>query len=224
MLLAFTVSITIFAATFFEDFSTMPAGNCYPDGYVIGMWQFVYNGFGCNAFVSLDGNTMLFERPKASTSPGETHSALVVGPSIAGDFTSEVWTTTSQQLRTGSVANPWEVSWVLWHLTDGYHFYYFIAKPNGWELGKRDPAYPGLQRFLATGSVPAFPIGQWYRIGIQQSGETIKVSVNNLPITTFSDFERPYSSGRVAMYSEDAEAYFDNISISTDSRGKGKKK
>ena len=136
----------------------------------------------------------------------------------------EAWTTTTRQLRTGSAANPWEVSWVLWHTTDSDHFYYFIVKPNGWELGKKDPAYPGGQRFLATGSVPSFPIGQWYRIGIRQSAETITVSVNDLPITTFADYERPYSSGRIGMYSEDAEAYFDNISITTDSRGKGKKK
>jgi hypothetical protein len=45
-----------------------------------------------------------------------------------------------------------------------------------------------------------------------------------VPITTFTDYERPYSSGRVGLYSEDAEAYFDNVSITTDSRGKGKKK
>jgi hypothetical protein len=222
--LALVVSLTVFAATFFEDFSAMPTSTCYPDGVLIGMWQFVYNGFGCNAFVSSNNNTVLFEQPKAPNSPDETHAALVVGPSIAGDFALEVWTATGRQLRMGSAPNPWEVSWVLWHFTDNYHFYYFIAKPNGWELGKRDPAYPGGQRFLATGSVPFFPIGQWYTIGIQQSGATIAVSVNNVPITTFTDYERPYSSGRVGLYSEDAEAYFDNVSITTDSRGKGKKK
>jgi 3-keto-disaccharide hydrolase len=224
ILLALVISATLFAATFFEDFSTMPAGSCYPDGFLIGVWQFVYNGYGCNAFLLSNDNTMLVEQPKASTRPDETHAALVLGPSIAGDFTLEAWTVTTRQLRTGSAPNTWEVGWILWNYTNGYHFYYFAAKPNGWELGKKDPAYPGAQRFLATGSAPSFPIGAWYRIGVTQSGDTIKVSVNDLPITTFSDRERPYSSGRIGMYNEDAETYFDNISISTSAAGKGKKK
>ena len=52
--------------------------------------------------------------------------------------------------------------------------------------------------------------------------------MNNLPITTFTDEEHPYSSGRVGLYSEDAEAYFDNVLVSTATLvppgpGKGKK-
>ena len=226
IVLAVTISATVFGATFFEDFSTMPLGRCYPDGYLIGVWQFLYNGYGCNAFVASNSNTMLFEQPLASTRPDETHAALVVGPAVGGDFTLQVWTATTHQLRTGSAPNPWEVAWVLWDYTDGYHFYYFVPKPNGWELGKSDPAYPGSQRFLATGSSPSFPIGGWYRVGVVQSGATMKVSVNDVPIVTFTDLERPYSSGRVGLYTEDAEVYFDNVSIITDSpgQGKGKKK
>jgi hypothetical protein len=106
MLLALVVSSTILAATFFEDFSTMPSGACYPDGFLIGMWQFVYGGLGCSGFVSSGGNLMLFEQPKPATRPDETHAALVVGPSITGDFAMEAWTTTTRQLRTGSAANP----------------------------------------------------------------------------------------------------------------------
>ena len=39
--------------------------------------------------------------------------------------------------------------------------------------------------------------------------------MNNLLITTFTDEEHPYTSGRVGLYSEDAEVYFDNVSVST---------
>ena len=168
ILLAATISVSLLAATFFEDFSTMPVGSCYPDGSAVGIWQFVFSGYGCSGFVSSNSNTMLFQRPMPPTKSDETHAALVVGPAIAGDFTLQAWTATSRQLRTSGAPNPWEVGWLLWHYGDNFHFYYFIAKPNGWELGKRDPAYPGAQRFLATGSVPSFPIGQWYRIGIDQ--------------------------------------------------------
>jgi hypothetical protein len=201
--------------SFFDDFSAMPVGTCHPDGTAIGPWTFVYDGYGCNAFVSASGNTMLMERPKAATRRSQTHAGLVVGPEIASDFTLEVATATARQLRTGSAPNPWEVAWVLWHYADNVHFYYVIAKPNGWELGKADPAYPGAQRFLATGAAPQFPIGQWYQIRVTQVGTTFQVFVNGLLLTTFTDNERPYLSGRVGLYVEDAEAYFDNVSVTT---------
>lgn len=225
MLLAAALSAVALAQTYLEDFSTMPVGTCYPDGTVLGVWEFVYNGYGCNAFVTQGSNTMLFQQPQSSVAPDETHAALVLGPSIAGDFTLQVSTATTHQLRVGTAPNPWEVAWILWHYSDNQHFYYFVAKPNGWELGKGDPAYPGAQRFLATGSASTFPIGQWYRIGVAQTGATIQVSVDGVQLASFTDRERPYSSGRLGLYNEDAEAYFDDVAISTTSRpGKGKKK
>ena len=218
--LAAVISSRVLATTFVEDFSAMPAGTCYADGSTIGVWQFVYNGYGCNGFVAANSNTMLFEQPATSTSPAETHGALVIGPYISGDFTLQVSAATTGQLRVNSAPNAWEVAWVLWHYTDDSHFYYFVPKPNGWELGKEDPAYPGAQRFLASGTSPSFPIGPWYRTRVVQSGQTIQVFVNDLLITTFTDRERPYSSGRVGLYNEDAEVYFDNVSVVTGGKTK----
>jgi hypothetical protein len=212
------------AAAFTDDFSGMPAGSCIADGSSIGDWTFVYNGYGCTAFVDANGSRALMEQPRAATSPEETHASLVLGLSTTGDVTIDVTTGTTRQLRTGSAPNPWEVGWVLWQFVDTTHFYYFIPKPNGWELGKADPLYPGAQRFLSTGSSPTFPIGSWYRVRIVQSGSTIQVSVNDRTITTFTDAERPYTSGRIGLYSEDAEALFDDVSIVTPDKGRGKKK
>jgi hypothetical protein len=107
---------------------------------------------------------------------------------------------TRHQLRT-PVPNPWEVAWVLWHYTDDTHFYYLALKPNGWELGKEDPAYPGAQRYLATGSDRKFPIGSWYSTTIVQRGAVI----------TFTDGQRPYRSGHAGLYNEDADVRFDRI-------------
>ena len=114
--------------------------------------------------------------PWPATSPAETHASLVTGPVAVGDMTLEVSSTTTRQLRTGSAPNPWEVAWVLWHYSDNVHFYYFVAKPNGWELGKADPAYPGAQRFLATGSSPSFPIGPWYRVRMSRPARPFRSS------------------------------------------------
>jgi len=225
LMLALTVAsaVALVAATIKDDLSAMPVDVCFPDGTDVGLWRFVFDGYGCNAAVFLDGNAVLMERPAEATWSGETHAGLVVGPSVSGDFNLNVSLATGAQLRTGSAPNPWEVAWVLWHYTDNSHFYYFVPKPNGWELGKADPAYPGAQRFLATGTTPTFPIGAWHRVTIAQSGQTITVSVDGVTLTTFTDNQRPYSSGQVGLYSEDAEAYFDDLTLTTPN-GKGKKR
>jgi len=198
-----------------EDFSSMPRNTCIDDGTTIGAWTFFYDGFGCTGFVSLNGNTVLIEQPQAAADPSETHGGLALGPATMGDVTVQADMATTRQLRTGSAPNAWEVGWLLWHFTDSQHFYYVIPKPNGWELGKADPAYPGGQRFLATGDSPQFPIGPWYRVRVVQTGSTIQVYANNLLITTFTDFESPYTSGRVGLYTEDAESYFDNVTVTS---------
>jgi len=228
--LAFTLTLTAIlvlvperaSAAPIEDFSSMPVGMCIDDGTIIGSWTFVYDGFGCTGFASFGGNTVLMEQPQGATRPDETHANLVVGPATNGDVTLQADLSTTRQLRTGSDPNAWEVGWLLWRFTDAQRFYYFIPKPNGWELGKADPAYPGAQRFLATGSSPQFPLGSWYRVRIVQTGATMQVYVNNLLITTFTDTESPYTSGRVALYTEDAESYFDNVSVTSAAKGKKK--
>lgn len=100
---------------------------------------------------------------------------------------------------------------------DSAHFYYLALKPSGWELGKRDPAYPGGQRFLATGATPSFPIGTWEHVEVTQATDgnghptfTVKATVNGIPVTlaTFTDTERPYLSGKVGNYNEDSQGMY----------------
>lgn len=216
------VAVPAFAATVFSDnFSSYPAGNCVPDGTTFGPWTVVFAGFGC---VKIEGdgiNQWLHAVPKVPKG-GNTHSALIVGPSFSsattsGTFTYDVNVHTIDQTRAGSrkAPRPWEVGWVVWHYTDNDHFYYFIPKTNGWELGKRDPAYTGGQRFLATGSSPTFPIGQQYAVRITQDAtNTMTASVNGQLLTTFTDTERPYTGGKVGLYTEDAHVHFDDVVVS----------
>ena len=212
------------AVTFTETFSGMPTGSCLADGTVLGSWSFVYDGFGCNRFQAARSNVTLAQRPMASTTLDETHGSLVLGPWASGDIELQVSTQTTEQLRTGSAPHPWEVGWVLWHFTDNVHFYYFIAKPNGWELGKADPAYPGAQRFLSTGPSPAFPVGAWYRVRVVQNSATIQVFVNDQLVTTFTDNEQPYAYGQIGLYTEDAAVQFDDVMLGTPGTPRGKKK
>ena len=180
----------------------------------MGSWTSIYNGYGLNT-VELDGSKVLSQSPMVSTNANETHGSLAVTSSSYGDFDATVRVKTLAQLRIGSNPNPWEVAWVLWSYTDDTHFYSFTPKPNGWELGKEDPAYPGAQRYLRTGSTPTFPIGRWYTVRIRQVGTTITVWVDGAQITSFTDAERPYSSGQFGLYNEDAHVHFDDVAITT---------
>ena len=164
------------------------------------------------ALESSDTSQFLSLAPKAANSPAETHAALVVSQAVlSGNFSYSAQVLTDQQLRTGSAANPWETAWLVWDYTDNEHFYYFALKTNGWELGKRDPDYPGGQRFLATGSDVSFALKTWYGFSLTQSGATMTISVDGRQIVSFTDQETSYSGGRVGVYSEDARVFVDNV-------------
>ncbi|HVM08553.1 MAG TPA: family 16 glycoside hydrolase [Acidimicrobiales bacterium] len=214
---------------FVETFAGLPP--LWSDGATVGRWLVQYTGYGRVGAATVDGVPALVTRPKASTSPGETHAAMVTTLERFGDIDLTVRTKTSRQLRTGSAPNPWEVGWVVWAHERDERFYYFILKPNGWELGKADdtridPAgpqctwpeyrnckYPGAQRFLATGSSPTFPVGAWHDLRVRQVGSTITVWGNGRQLTSFTDTVNPYLSGAVGLYNEDAEAAFASLRI-----------
>lgn len=203
------------AATFSDDFSSYTPNVCLADGAVVGPWTSLFNGYGCNA-LRTDGTTYwLEESPFPSASPSETHASMVLGPSFTGPLTLTVDMRTDAQLRTGSAPNAWEVAWVAWNYADNTHFYYFTLKPNGWELGKADPAYPGAQRFLATGSSPVFPVGTAHAVKIVQTGDVLKAYADGALLATFTDAERPYLAGRIGLYNEDSRVRFANVSVVT---------
>ncbi|MBH2019146.1 MAG: hypothetical protein I8H91_06210 [Burkholderiales bacterium] len=157
---------------------------------------------------------VLWVAPAASKSLSETHAALVTSSTtFTNDVSFKGTTRTIKQLRQNNSPNAWEVSWLIWNFKDNTHFYYIVLKPNGWELGKEDPAYPGAQRFLANGSNIKFPVGAWntFEIAHNQATATMTVKVNGAVLTTFTDTERPYTSGKVGFYAEDSEVELDGV-------------
>ena len=163
--------------------------------------------------IEAQGNVM-WVAPAAPKSLSETHAALVTSSTT---FTNDVnyrgTTRTVKQLRQNNPANAWEVSWLIWNFKDNTSFYYVVLKPGGWELGKADPAYPGAQRFLATGSNIKFPVGSWntFEIVHDQAAGAMTVKVNGTLLVSFTDKERPYTSGKVGFYAEDAEVELDGV-------------
>ncbi|GAA2288181.1 DUF1080 domain-containing protein [Streptomyces kunmingensis] len=181
----------------------------WQDGSTHGRWFSVFNGHGTN--VGDDGSLSL--SPMPAEDPGTTHAGLVVSTASYTDVRYEARMRTEKQLRVPA-PNPWEVPWLVWAYTDPEHFYYITLKPNGWELGKRDPAYPGGQRFLATGH-EQYPVGDWSDVRVEQNGATMSVTVDDKPLVEYTDPERPYNEGRVGAYTEDAAVEFEDLEASS---------
>lgn len=201
-----------------DSFTIAAPTGCLAEGVEMGAWMVRYTGHGCVRIGHDGGAAQISIAPKAVSSSEQTSAPLILGPYLEGRVRYSVSVTTDHQLRTGSEPNPWEVGWIVWHYADDEHFYYFIPKPNGWELGKRDPAYPGGQRFLATGSSPAFAVGGRYDVDVMQENDRVSIRVDGIRVVTFTDDERPYTAGRLALYSEDAAARFSDIRIDTGGR------
>jgi hypothetical protein len=170
-------------------------------------WRIAYDGFGQVDIIGSASDYRVTIDPARADSASTTHSALVLSASTRSDLTFVARVRTNVQLRKPH-PNDWEVGWLLWDYVDDQHFYYIILKPNGYELGKEDPSYPGHQRFLATGTRPAFPVGRWYAVRIQQRGDVIVVTVDGRRLVRYVDTRDPYQSGRVGLYAEDASVTY----------------
>jgi hypothetical protein len=205
-----TVAATTTSSRSPEAFSTM-GSTSWSDGQTKNTWTDQWNGYG-TAQTTADStlNTYVAAlEPEVSTSPSQTHSTLLTTQSSYTSPTFTVRVRTVQQLRQGSPPTPWEVGWVLWDFnptTDS--FYGVILKPNGWEVVKEAN---GTESFIATGSARTFPIGNWYKVTVAQSGSQISVSVNGHQLVSANDGS--FTTGAIGLYCEDSLAHFGNVKV-----------
>ena len=178
-------------------------------------WTPVFSGYGT---IRCQDQAVILQ-PRVASAPSKTHTALatLTGHTIKqGTTTTVVFEViTTAQLRRGSAPNPWEVAWVLWNYRDNSHFYALALKPNGWEVSKQDPAYPGSQRFLSTGDDRTFPVGLSYTVELTittHDHARVDISVDGEHLTTVTDSHSPYLSGSLAAYTEDAVVTVEIIS------------
>ncbi len=177
----------------------------YPD---VGLVRCNFTGLGFVAVRNTGPSPAIHLVPKRSESETETHSASLLGPWFQNLTLACSITSIAQVRATGRV--PWQVGWVQWHYKDHEHFYYFLAKSNGWELGKAIGS-GGKTRFLITGTTPWFDLGKPHKIIISQVGANIEVFAGDASIAKFSDTDHPYLGGKIGFYSEDADVQFDKI-------------
>lgn len=207
------------AAQLDDNFGSYSVGSL-AEGQTFGNWQVQFNGYGSQAIVTSGASKHLRQIPKASTVSTETHAALSTSVGSFGDGTTIAEFTTNQQLRSKR-PNAWERAWLLWHYTDNTHFYYVTLKSNGWEVGKEDPAYPGAQQFLGSGSNYTWPVGSWNHVEIASVGTTFTVKATDTGGTlrtlfTYADTAAnaaQYTSGKIGLYTEDASVDWGWIAV-----------
>jgi 1,2-diacylglycerol 3-beta-glucosyltransferase len=178
-------------------------------------WYQVFGGYGHTTVSGSGANAAITLSVATTHSRQVTHAALVVTRTWYHDFLATARVQTERQLRGGAAGapNPWEVGWVVWHYSSPQHFYALTLESNGWLLSKQDPAYPGGERFLASGKLPRFPVGATHGVGVVQVGNQITVSAGGRLLTRFVDTQRPYLSGAFGIYTEDSVARFSEIHL-----------
>jgi hypothetical protein len=65
--------------------------------------------------------------------------------------------------------------------------------------------------FLATGSSPTYPIGEWTQLRVRQVGAQITVWADGELLTTTVDEDNPLTEGAFGLYTEDALVHFDDL-------------
>lgn len=195
---------------FRDDFSGYPAGETWAEGSAHGIWAVRYHGYGS---VRVGCAKVLELAPAQATAAAETHASLVTTRTTHRNGVLDLEARTVRQLRTNGPPNPWETAWVIFRYVDDEHFYYLALKTNGWELGKRDPAYPGGQRFLDTGTNPRFDVGTWVRVRVTMTANALSVELDGVAVSATVDGERPILAGAVGLYTEDAHVQFAKVAF-----------
>ena len=200
-------------AQLIERFQNYDVDRCFKEGTAFGPWTVLFTGFGCAKVEARGDQRWLRVDTAKSRKRRETHAVFVAGPAFASPLSFQARVRTVRQLRVGR-PNPWEVGWLVWDYRDNGHFYYFVPRTNGWELGKRDPVYGSGQRTLASGPSPRFPLGVWttFRV-VQDSDNGLGVYIDGKQFAYYKDEERPYRDGRIGFYDEDSRACIGDVSI-----------
>jgi Domain of Unknown Function (DUF1080) len=190
-----------------------------------GKWFNKYNGFGASGTVTTtslaatENNTVFYEEPKTSIRPNETHAALTLTTQTYEDVEMYLKVKTNKQLRENSMPNPWEVAWIIWRYQDDWHHYYFIFKPNGIELGKKQNENQAEEQiFLYTANEPKLKIDEWNTWYIKMSGNHIEIWLKMADgtiqrVVNYHDNAPITGPGNIGLYTEDAHVQFDDVHI-----------
>lgn len=220
---ALTVSVTdpVWSGQSFEPFTTYPVEE-WAEGTVHGAYRAVFNSFGPHGVIDDTGNRVIRQQPEYVE--GDTRASLSVSTASYKDVDVTMRMKTVSQNRP-TAPNTWERAWAVAAYVNNDWFYYVALKTNGLEVGKRDPAYPGGQRFLPWYQGTNWPLGAWHKVRIKltevPTGTKIQVWVDDVLQGAnagavddgFVDEERPLNLGAIGFYNEDALVHFDDVAV-----------
>ncbi len=182
-----------------------------------GKWKNVYSGYGSTGVEKSGLKSVFYLYPKAVTTAAQTEAALVKSTGSFCNYVVEFDMKTVKQLRQNSPPNSWEAGWFIFRYTDTFHYYWFLIRSDGFELGKKDcdtctDPVDG-QKFLVTEDVPTLKLNKWQHWKIEAVNNHIKVWVDNKLIVDFIDksMSSKLFAGNIAMYAEDAYVQYDNM-------------
>ncbi len=197
-----------------ERFSTYARLGALDDGANFGPWHVVFDGVAHGRGVLLSRGRLRLV-PQSAQRLSDTNSTLVVSRESFGPTALQLNATwTAKKTTRVGVANPWETGWLVWDYVDPDHFTYLILKPNGWEVGRRDPSAPGTQRFIVDADRPVTPIGMKRKVIVSRVGERTSITVDGMPLTSF-DLPADERHGSVGMYAEDAVVDWSRVLVVT---------
>ena len=222
---------SVLALDLYDDFEATPYTLTDNQTSPNGKWFNKYNGFGSSGAVTItsltttdttgNNNTVFYEKPKTSANPNETHAALTLTTQTYEDVEMYLKVKTNQPLRQNSTPNPWEVAWIMWRYQDDWHHYYFIFKPNGIELGKKQNENQAEEQiFLYTANEPKLRIDEWNTWYIKMSGNHIEIWLDRADgsmqrVVNYHDNAPIVGPGNIGLYTEDAHVQFDDVYIAS---------
>lgn len=178
----------------------------WEEGSRHGRFTTIFDGYGT---VAIEDEALVLS-PKAAQQLDKTHAALVVARLAHDDRVDfEATMTPTAQLRRGDPPNVWETGWLVWNYVDPSDFWYLILKPNGWEVGRVDPATKG-QVFVATGDEFATPIGVPRRVRVHHRSPLLTIWVDGELLLDRTDIPAGHTP-LFGFYTEDATVVFDDI-------------
>ena len=220
------VQTTLFSDAFPSSY-VLNGGNTSPDG----KWYCEYTGGGSvGTRTSSDGKRVLYMYPAIaiSSTGSDTHASQVLTTQTFTNFELTFRMRTIRQLRQNFPPKNWEVGWVMWSYSNradlnnrSVNHYYFVPKPHGDELGKKDniETNPALEQqiFLGgqVGNVDVV-IGQWYDVKVRFKDFHIQVWMGATLIYDITDVPNNPTrmrTGKIGLYCEDAEVEFTDVMV-----------
>jgi glucose/arabinose dehydrogenase len=206
----------------YDDFEnatyTLTDGEISPDK----KWRNIEGGqgsMGVRNDINNTNNGIFFISPRIAKSVAETFSGLATTTRNFSNFDLSVDVKTEKQTRENESPKPWETVWIFFRYADDFHYYWFILKPSGIELGKKDcdtcnNPFEG-QVFLYTDEIPTLKLGEWSNWRIKAIGNNITIALNGTEVVEYTDstMSPKLESGPIGIYAEGASVAVDNFRI-----------